>query len=249
MSDSTLPAPVVDTDAPEPPPLAVSPLAARTREEFDLAARKVAVLAEADILPPAYRNHGNLLVALDVAERTGIPLLAVCQNLHVIQGRPGWSAAFIIAAINADPRWTTLDWRFDGDGDDYGCTASATEAATGRVLEGEKITRRMVQGEGWDSNRGSKWKTMPGQMYRYRAAAFWARIYAPSIVLGLHFADEIRDVGTGRPAPPSDHLSDAQAALEAEDEDEDIPEAEVVSEEIEPADGPAADPDGWFGPS
>lgn len=54
----------------------------------------------------------------------------------------------------------------------------------------------MVKAEGWLSKTGSKWKTMPQLMFRYRAAAFFARIYAPDITLGMQTAEEIYD------APP-----------------------------------------------
>ena len=54
----------------------------------------------------------------------------------------------------------------------------------------------MVKNEGWASKPGSKWKSMPEQMFRYRAAAFWQRMYAPEISMGFSTADEIEDIQT-----------------------------------------------------
>jgi hypothetical protein len=41
---------------------------------------------------------------------------------------------------------------------------------------------------------GSKWKTMLEQMFQYRAASFFGRIYAPDILKGMHSIDEVRDM-------------------------------------------------------
>lgn len=41
---------------------------------------------------------------------------------------------------------------------------------------------------------GSKWKTMPEQMLKYRAASFFARVECPNILMGFQLAEEIEDV-------------------------------------------------------
>ena len=48
--------------------------------------------------------------------------------------------------------------------------------------------------EGWSSKTGSKWATMPELMIRYRAAAFWGRLYASDLLLGLQSQEEVVDV-------------------------------------------------------
>jgi hypothetical protein len=52
----------------------------------------------------------------------------------------------------------------------------------------------MASAEGWLNKPGSKWKTMPGQMMRYRAATFFARAYCPDILLGYRTKDEVQDI-------------------------------------------------------
>jgi hypothetical protein len=52
----------------------------------------------------------------------------------------------------------------------------------------------MAIDEGWVNKDGSKWKTMPDLMLRYRAAAFFARTECPEVLMGFHTADEIEDV-------------------------------------------------------
>jgi hypothetical protein len=41
---------------------------------------------------------------------------------------------------------------------------------------------------------GQKWATMPELMIRYRAAAFWGRLYASDLLLGLQTQEEAIDV-------------------------------------------------------
>jgi hypothetical protein len=52
----------------------------------------------------------------------------------------------------------------------------------------------MAKAEGWLDKPGSKWKTMPELMLKYRAAAFFGRLYAPEIMMGLYSADEVVDI-------------------------------------------------------
>jgi hypothetical protein len=51
----------------------------------------------------------------------------------------------------------------------------------------------MAKAEGWTKKNGSKWLTMPEQMFMYRAGAFWSRVYAPELSLGMSTAEEIID--------------------------------------------------------
>jgi hypothetical protein len=44
---------------------------------------------------------------------------------------------------------------------------------------------------------------MPEQMLRYRAAAFFARIYAPDITLGMQTSEEMRDIEPVRNVTPA----------------------------------------------
>jgi hypothetical protein len=56
----------------------------------------------------------------------------------------------------------------------------------------------MAKAEGWSTKNGSKWKTMPDLMLRYRSATFLIRCTAPEIGLGLQTAEEIHDTVEGR---------------------------------------------------
>ena len=159
-------------------------------------------LESSDLVPQQYRgNLANCMIALDMAQRIGANPLMTMQNLYVVHGTPGWSSKFLIATVNACGRFSSLryEWRGEPGQPDYGCRAWAVERETGERLEGIWVTLKMVNAEGWASKSGSKWKTMPDQMFIYRAAACWQRAYAPELAMGLQTVEDLEDVIVGTP--------------------------------------------------
>jgi len=61
-------------------------------------------------------------------------------------------------------------------------------------VDGTEITMQMAHDEGWITKNGSKWRTMPEQMLKYRSAAFFARTECPEVLMGFQTADETQDV-------------------------------------------------------
>jgi hypothetical protein len=181
---------------------------------FDSAQRMAKALASSSLVPKEYHNNiANCLVAMELASRTGASVLMIMQNLHIIQGRPSWSAKFLIASVNSCGHFSPLRYELVGTEAMAGwkCRAYATDLLSDDVLHGEWITWEMVNAEGWLSKAGSKWKTMPGQMIRYRAASFWTNTYAPEISLGMSTAEESADIPPRGSA--SVGASDLNAAL------------------------------------
>jgi len=165
---------------------------------FESAQRMALALVTSTMVPQAYQgkdNMGNALIALEMAQRVGASPMAVMQNLHIIHGRPSWSSSFIIAALNSCGRFSPLRFRVDGDGDKKTCVAWTYDRDGGEILEGPPASIEMAKAEGWFQKSGSKWKTMPDLMLRYRAAAFFGRLYAPDILMGMHSDDEVQDMG------------------------------------------------------
>ena len=206
---------------------------------FNFAFRQAKALSSSDLVPQSYRNNiPNTMLALSVAQRIGADPFAVMQNLHLIQGRPSWSSTFLIATVNASKRFEPL--RFEVQGEDpaskeYRVRAYAKDRESGTVCCGTWITWKMVDAEGWSKKSGSKWLTMPGQMFIYRAAAFWARVYAPEVSIGLHTTEEVQDFTGGPHVTTYDHatnsaqgVGDVKAALVALEAPEPGPESPPV---------------------
>lgn len=165
-------------------------------QSFELIQRVSKAFAQSDLVPKQYQgNIANCMIAMDMAQRIGANPLMVMQNLYIVHGTPGWSSKFLIATINACGRYSSLryEWKGEPGKPDYGCRAWAVERETGERLDGIWVTWEMVKAEGWDSKNGSKWKTMPDQMFVYRSAAFWQRAYAPELGMGLQTAEDLQD--------------------------------------------------------
>lgn len=206
---------------------------------FELMQRIAKAFSTSDLVPKQYQgNLPNCMIALDMAQRIGANPLMVMQNLYVVHGTPGWSSKFLIATVNTCGRYSTLryEWRGKPGDDNYGCRAWAIEKDTNERLEGIWVDWKMVNAEGWAAKSGSKWKTMPDQMFIYRSAAFWQRAYAPDLGMGLQTEEELRDTFDAKRdasgsysvdldtlrQPPSEHVSEQESATLAHNPDEHI---------------------------
>ena len=166
-------------------------------QAFEEAQRIAKALASSTLIPPAFQGQqgfANCLVALEIANRMRISPFLAMQHLHVIHGRPSWSSSFIIAMVNGCGRFSPLRFEISGEGESLACYARATDLASEQELHGPTITMAMAKKEGWSTKPGSKWATMPELMIRYRAAAFWGRLYASDLLLGLQTQEEVIDV-------------------------------------------------------
>lgn len=166
-------------------------------EMFENAQRMAMCLCKSTIVPEGYRGDsavGNCVIALEISNRIGANVLAVMQNLYIVHGKPAWSSQFLISCVNASRRFSPLRYKMTGekDKDTWGCIAWATDK-TGEVLESPEVTIKMAKDEGWYGKNGSKWKTIPELMLRYRAATFFTRLYAPEITMGIITREEIHD--------------------------------------------------------
>lgn len=164
------------------------------KEGFEHAMRVAKALSVSDLVPAQYKgNISNCLIAIDVAKRIGASELMVMQNLYIVHGKPSWSSQFLIATLNASRKFSPL--RFEEDDKNGGrCRGVAIDLATGDKVEGVWVTMEMASAEKWIDKAGSKWKTMPQLMMRYRAAAFFTRQFAPEVSMGIMTQEEVYDI-------------------------------------------------------
>lgn len=164
------------------------------KEGFEHAMRVAKALSNSDLVPAQYKNNiPNCLIAIDVAKRIGASELMVMQNLYIVHGKPSWSSQFLIATLNASRKFSPL--RFEEDEKNGGrCRGVAIDLATGDKVEGVWVTMEMAAAEKWIDKAGSKWKTMPQLMMRYRAAAFFTRQFAPEVSMGIMTQEEVYDI-------------------------------------------------------
>ncbi len=171
----------------------------RSLAGFELLQRMARMFNSSSLVPEHFQgpqNFGNCAIALNMAQRLNADPLMVMQNLYVVYGNPGWSSKFMIAMFNQCGRYTSIKYKPTGKvgTDSQGIIAYATEKLTGETIEGPEVTIGIAKAEGWYGKNGSKWKTMPDQMLRYRAAAWLIRTTAPELSMGMQTEYEIIDV-------------------------------------------------------
>lgn len=194
-------------------------------ESFALASRMASALAQSTVVPKNYQgNVGNCMIAIEMASRIGTSPMMVMQNLYIVNGNPAWSSQWIIAMINSSKRYKTeLQFEFGRDPADGGLSCKAwAEDYSGHKVEGPKITMKMANEEGWATKSGSKWKTMPEVMIRYRAASFFGRMNCPDMIMGIYSQEEVLDMG----AVPADGF-----ALVVDPDSGEVVETEVEKDE------------------
>lgn len=160
-------------------------------EQFQMAKQAAEMLASSSMVPVTYQNNpGSCFIALNTALRLRMDPLMIMQNLYVVQNRPSWSGQFAIALVNICPKFSATWFEYRNEEDFQKGVRMCAQLKTGQNVYGTWITPEMVKAEGW----GKKWQTMPEQMYKYRAAAFFARTNCPEALLGLSVEGEAEDI-------------------------------------------------------
>lgn len=141
----------------------------------------------------------SCMVALMYAQQLGEHPMVMFQEVTVINGRPGTSARFAIARANKSGLLQgPISWKEKGQGDALEVTASATLRDTGEVIQAT-VTMKEAAADGW--TRNSKYKSIPGQMLRWRAATRLINLYMPEVLFGLGVKEEIEPVSVRNVSP------------------------------------------------
>lgn len=162
--------------------------------------RQATRFAGSTMVPKDYQGKpDNCFVACELASRMNASPTFVMQNLYVVQGRPSWSGQACISIINGCGMFkgpVKFNWVGKQGGEDWGCYCTAISKFDGETLTGTLVDMKMVKGEGWNKN---KWLTMPEQMFKYRAASFFARTYCPNALMGYSVEGEAEDIEQAAP--------------------------------------------------
>lgn len=238
---------------------------------FENAQRVGMMLAKSDLVPQTYRgNVSNCLVALEMANRIGASPLMVMQNLNIIQGRPSFGSAFLVATVNTCGRFTPIQYTVKPLGkkkvkydvwvgekpnrrketreieiQDFSFVASAKDIRSGETLTGPTVTVEMAVREGWYTKNDSKWPTMTELMGRYRAAAFFVRTFAPELSMGMKTTEEWQDADVVEISSTPARTSPAAAAERLNPDEKERPIVRITpnAETAEPVDADTAEPE------
>lgn len=181
------------------PNTAVAVLPNSETERFNLMQREAKIFAYSPLIPEHLRKGGenqaiaNCYIALKLAKTMGEDPLVVLQNIHIVSGKAGFSAQYMIARANAAGIFKgRIDWRIDRAPGNLSVTAYAILKDTGQEVA-VTCDMAMAKAEAWDKN--PKYRSMPEVMLRYRSATFLVRFYAPDVMLGYQTAEEVTDMG------------------------------------------------------
>lgn len=153
------------------------------------------MFAKSKLVPSHFHGDPNSCwIACQMAIRLGVDPFMFMQNTYIVQGKPGMEAKLAIALVNTSGIFKgPIQWKMEGEGMSRKATAMAIHAQSGQVCECT-VSMETAKAEGWIDKQGSKWKTMPEQMLRYRSAAWFARLFCPERLMGMQTVDELEDV-------------------------------------------------------
>jgi len=153
---------------------------------------KAKIIASSDLLPPSFKGKpGNILLAIELAQDLGVSPFSVIQNVNVIHGKLSFSSTFLLALLRKSKEFKKVDFVLDNELKTCFVKATRSDDST---ISGPPVSLEMARSEGWSTKAGSKWKTMPELMLRYRAAAFFVRSCVPELLFGFQTQDEIEDL-------------------------------------------------------
>lgn len=155
--------------------------------------RMAQLLARSQLLPAAFRGKPeDVFFAFLIAQQMRVDVFTVLQSIHFVNGKPGWSAPFLISRANASGVFEgEIAFETTGEGPTLAVEASATLRKDGKRVS-RKVSLAMAKADGWTKN--GKYSSIPEQMLSYRAATFLIRLYCPGILYGLRTSDEVEDI-------------------------------------------------------
>lgn len=163
---------------------------------FETSQRMAMVLAKSEITPQNYRGKvADCMIAIDMANRMGVSPMVIMQNSQVVRGNFSWKGTACKAMIDSCKKYKKSYYNEVGERgkDSWGYYLEAEEK-DGRIVRGVTVDIAMAKAEGWYQKDGSKWKTMPELMLKYRAAAFFFRTECASLAMGFLTTEEQEDI-------------------------------------------------------
>jgi len=156
-------------------------------------------LSASKVVPDSFRGDpASCMIVMELADRLKMPLMAVFQNVYIVNGKPSWSGKYCIMAIEFSGKFESPEyiWYHDKDGNVNGCSVQAVRKSNGKLCVGAKIDWDTVTGFGWNEKKGSMWN-IPGQreqMFMYRAAEYFVNAFCPEMFAGMYSEYSQRDI-------------------------------------------------------
>jgi hypothetical protein len=156
-------------------------------------------------------NPADCMAIIMQAAQWRMNPFAVAQKTHVVSGTLGYEAQLVNAVISSSKAINGRfhyryggDWEVTGDGNNQKIQAGVNVnngntitqncwVQVGAILSGEdeiqwgeRLYPSMVT-----TKNSALWKTNPKQQGGYLALKYWARLYAPAVIMGVYSSDEL----------------------------------------------------------
>ena len=155
---------------------------------FELEQRKAKAMISGSILPQHFRNVGDVIILDEMSRVLSVPTVMLAQGLYIVKGKPSMSGQLVIAILNGSGRFDApINW--EEREKPWGVRAYAS--IDGEVYSGEWIDDDLIKRNGWGNN--PHWVNNKSLMAKYRAASWFARLFAPDLLLGFRSEGEIED--------------------------------------------------------
>ncbi len=162
-------------------------------KKFELEQRRATALSKSAFFPNALKNDvASAVIIYDLANRMNISVMEVAQSIFIIYNKPSFETKFLVARLN-DSGKIEGSLRAVISEDKKSAYCEATCSITKQVLKGMTYTIDIARAEGLIDKAGSKWKTMPELMLRYRAQSNFINEFYPEIKFGCKTKEEIED--------------------------------------------------------
>lgn len=191
-------------------------------------------------IPNELRNVGDCLAITMQAMNWGMSPFSLAQKTHFIGGKIGFEAQAVAAAINSSTAtkdnfhfdwygpWEKVIGKFEvrkGDKGEYrvpGWKLADEEGIGIRVWatlrnEDEPRVLDLLLAQARTRN-STLWADDPRQQLAYLAQKRWARLYAPSVILGVYTPDELEQIPAEKDITPPRRQTGAQAAESAREQ-------------------------------
>lgn len=195
---------------------------------FDQMQRAATLFSKSGLVPAQFKdNMPACFVGLQLAAQLGVNPFMLFQKIYTVGGKIGIEAQVAIAVANQRKVFAgPIAYEFSGEGKTRRCVARAVMAANKAPVE-MSLSWSEVAAEGWDKKGGSKWNTMPDQMFRYRTALWLIRTFAPEVLMGLSSVDELEDTRVIDITPVKQKKATLEEQLKSR-QTEKLAEAEIV---------------------
>jgi hypothetical protein len=215
-------------------------------------------LAQSTLIPDhLQKKEGDCLMIVMQAYRWQMDPFVVAQCTSMVHGKLCYEGKLVAAALSSmNAIEGILDYKFSGNGENLTITVTGTPrgASEQKVLSGTvKGWRTFDFYKGNDGKpdknrpRPNNWDKDPQSMLVYRGTRQWARLYAPSALLGVYTPDEMDDVdpiAVTQPVVAVPEIKQAQTKKKETPIDAQFsePKPPATAQRAEPAKDPAPQP-------